>query len=55
MGTLAVPQFLNVLFRNSLKNDNEMIELYFNIRDRYNLEFMPDYAEICDALSMLLV
>lgn len=53
MGTLAIPQFLNVMFRNSLKYDNK-IELYFNISDRY-LEFVPDYAEICDALSMLLV
>ena len=54
LGTLAIPQFLNVLFRDSFKDDDEMIELYFNITDQY-LEFMPDYAEICDALSMLLV
>ena len=32
MGTLAIPQFLNIMFRNSLKDDNE-IELYFNISD----------------------
>ena len=52
MGTLAIPKFLNVLFSDSSKDDNEMI-LYFNINER--LEFMPDYADICDTLSMLVV
>ena len=52
MGTLAIPKFLNALFSDSLKDDAEMI-LYFNINER--LEFMPDYADICDTLSMLIV
>ena len=52
MGTLAIPKFLNVLFSDSLKDDDEM-KLYFNINER--LEFMPGYADICDTLSMLVV
>ena len=52
MGTLAIPQFLNVLFRESLKDDNK-VELYFSINE---LGFpLPDYDEICDALTTLLV
>jgi hypothetical protein len=51
MGTLAIPQFLNVLFSDSLNDDDE-IKLYFNINE---LESTPDYGDICDTLSMLLV
>jgi hypothetical protein len=50
MGTLAIPQFLNVLFSDSLKDDE--LELYFDIDE---LESTPKYGDICDTLSMLLV
>ena len=49
MGALAVPEFLDALFGN--KVDNE-IEFSFLISE---LNWMPNYGQICDNVSMLLV
>ena len=52
--TLAIPQWLSGLFGNksdSERYDREIkLDLYIN-----ELESMPEYGELCDALSMLLV
>ena len=52
MGSIAIPQvqWLGVLFSD--QSEGSKIELDLHISE---LESMPDYGELCDTLSMLLV
>ena len=55
-GALAIPQWLRIIFAKNLhsrsNSSNSEIALEFYISE---LNSMPEYGELCDALSMLLV
>ena len=52
MGSLAIQQWLGFLYGGSR---GSQIELDLQIQSDHELEHMPDYGEVCDSLSMLLV